>query len=313
MLLVLSGGTGTPKLIQGLIQLLPPEELSVVVNTAEDVEVSGLYVSPDLDTVTYTLAGIIDDRHWYGIHGDTFVCHEMLRSLGHSELLRLGDKDRAIQLYRTLRLQKRVPLSRVTTEICRHLGVRSKIMPMTDDRVVTRIHTKARELSFHEFWVVRRAADEVKGVSFEGVDGAKPAPGVVESIKDADGILIGPSNPVTSIGPILAIKGIHETLSQNCEKVLAISPIIGDKAVSGPAGVLMRGIGYNVSPVSVAQLYRDVASKFMLHRNDDRLASSIEAMGLEVIVSDLLMPDHTSRVRLARRVIEILGVKTEKA
>lgn len=308
MLLVLSGGTGTPKLIQGLVQLLPPEKLSVVVNTAEDVEVSGLYVSPDLDTVTYTLAGIVDDQRWYGIRGDTFSCHEMLKSLGHNELLRVGDRDRAIKLYRTLRLREGIPLSRITTEIGQHLGVRSKIMPMSDDHVVTRIHTKARKLSFHEFWIVRRATDQVKGVSFEGVEEARPAPGVVRAIRNADGILIGPSNPVTSIGPILAVKKIREALSRNREKALAISPIIGGKAVSGPAGALMRGIGYSVSPVSVAQLYQDIVSKFMLHQSDDHLAQSIEAMGLEVIISDLLMPDYASRVRLAREVLAILGL-----
>jgi LPPG:FO 2-phospho-L-lactate transferase len=307
MLLVLSGGTGTPKLLQGLARSLPPEELSVLVNTAEDVEVSGLHVSPDLDTVTYTLAGIVDDRRWYGIRGDTFFCYEMLKSLGHEELLRLGDRDRAIKSYRTMRLQKGASLSEVTTEISRRLGIRSKIMPMSDDRVVTKIHTETRKLSFHEFWVVRKAADRVVDVNFEGVEKARPAPGVVRAIKSADGIIIGPSNPVTSIGPILAIKGIHEVLSQNREKVLAISPIVGSKAVSGPTGALMRGIGYNVTPASVAQLYQDVVSKFMLHQNDDHLAPSIEAMWLKVTVFDLLMPDHASRVRLARKALETLG------
>lgn len=307
MLLVLSGGTGTPKLLQGVIRLLPPEELSVLVNTSEDVEISGLHVSPDLDTVVYTLAGIVNDRTWYGIRGDTFFCHEMLGRLGHRELLRLGDRDRAIKSYRTLMLREGKALSEVTDELRRRLGVQSRVFSMTDDRVRTRVDTEAGAMSFHEFWVARRAADRVTRVSFEGAEEASPAPGVVEAIESASGIVVGPSNPVTSIGPILAIKEIHDALARNRGKVLAVSPVVGDKPVSGPTGALMEGLGHEVSPAGVARMYRGVVSKFLLHQEDDHLAPKIEGFDMQVFFANLLMPDHASRVRLARKVLRAIG------
>ncbi len=306
MLLVLSGGTGTPKLLQGFVSLLPPEEFSVLVNTGEDVDISGLHVSPDLDTVLYTLAGLVDDEKWYGIRGDTFFCHEMLDQLGHKELLRLGDRDRAIKSYRTLMLREGKALAEATDELRQRLGARSRVFPMTDDRVRTRVDTEAGAMSFHEFWVARRAADKVTGVSFEGAEEASPAPGVIKAIESASAIVVGPSNPVTSIGPILAIKKIREVLARNREKVLAVSPVVGDRPVSGPTGVLMEGLGCEVSPVGVAQMYRDVASKFLLHQEDGHLAPKIEEFDMQVFFTDLLMPNHTSRVMLAREVLQIL-------
>jgi len=306
MLLVLSGGTGTPKLLQGLVRLLQPEELSILVNTGEDVEVSGLHVSPDLDTVLYTLAGIINERTWYGIRGDSFFCHDMLRQLGHKELLRIGDRDRAIKSYRTSMLRKGKSVTEITRELCRRLGVRSKILPMTNDRVKTVINTDRGDMSFHEFWVLRRAKDRVTGVNFEGAEKAKPAPGVIETIKKSDSIVIGPSNPVTSIGPILAIKEIRRALAKEREKVLAVSPIVGGRPVSGPAGVLMEGIGHEVSAVGVAKIYRDLTGKFLLHHTDVHLAPRIEALEMKVFSGNLLMPDLKSRVELARRVLRVV-------
>lgn len=309
MLTVLSGGTGTPKLLQGIARLLEPEDLSIIVNTAEDVEVSGLHVSPDLDTVMYTLAGIVNEETWYGIRGDTFACHGLLGLLGERELLRIGDRDRAVKLRRTLLLKRGKTLSEVTRELCNSLGVRTNVMPMSDDRVQTRIETEVGTLSFHEFWVARRAADRVKGVSFEGVENAKPAPGVLEAINRAKAVVVGPSNPVTSIGPILAIEEIKVALLRNREKVVAISPVIGDAAVSGPAGELMRGIGYEVSPLGVARIYREVASAMFIDQRDEKLAERIKEFGIRVVFADLLMPDIPSRVRLAREVLSLARVR----
>lgn len=304
---MLSGGTGTPKLLQGLARLVEREKLSVIVNTAEDVEVSGLYVSPDLDTVMYTLAGIVNEETWYGIRGDTFVCHEMLGRLGEPELLRIGDRDRAVKLRRTLGLKQGKPLSDVTRELCEQLGVRARVLPMSDDRIRTCVETEAGTMSFHEFWVRRRAADKVKGVSFEGVEEAKPAPGVLEAIKKAKTIIIGPSNPVTSIGPILAIEDIREEIIRNRERVLAVSPIVGNAAVSGPAGALMQGLGYKVSPLGVARIYRGIIGTLVLDRNDGASARAVEEFGINAAFADLLMPDVASRVRLAREVLELTG------
>lgn len=275
MLTVLSGGTGTPKLLQGLSQLLKPEELSVIVNTGEDVEVSGLHVSPDLDTVVYTLAGIINEETWYGIRGDTFFCHEALKRLGHVELLRIGDRDRATKLYRTLMLRQGKPLSTITKYLCERFGVRVGVMPMSDERVQTLVNTEAGIMQFHEFWVVRRANDRVRSVKFEGAEDAKPAPGVLEALERSEVIIIGPSNPVTSIGPMLAVKEIREVLSSNRERVVAVSPIVGNAPVSGPADVLMEGLGYEVSPVGVARFYRGVTGRWECHPRPLSLAATL--------------------------------------
>lgn len=309
MLAVLSGGTGTPKLLQGLIKLLRQEELSVIVNTGEDLEVSDLHVSPDLDTVIYTLVNIVNEETWYGIRNDTFACHEFLNHLGEPEILRIGDRDRAIKLRRTLLLKRGVPLSQAIRELCSSFGVRTKVMPMSDDRVQTCVETTAGIMNFHEFWVVRRAADEVLNVTFEGAEKARAAPGVLEALDTSDAIIIGPSNPVTSIGPILAIKEIHEALVRNREKVVAVSPIIGNAAVSGPAGALMHGLKYDVSPLGVARIYQNIIGRLLIDLNDEQFAREIEELGIKVSLSDLMMPDLESRVKLARAVLSIVPTR----
>ncbi|MBA7676211.1 Phosphoenolpyruvate transferase [subsurface metagenome] len=309
MLTVLSGGTGTPKLLQGLARLVGKGKLSVIVNTAEDVEVSGLNVSPDLDTVMYTLAGVVNEETWYGIRGDTFACHDMLGRLGEPELLRMGDRDRAVKLRRTLELKRGKPLSDITQELCEQLGVRARVLPMSDDRIQTRVDTEAGTLSFHEFWVRRRAADKVRDVSFEGAEEAKPAPGVLEAIKTAKAIIIGPSNPVTSIGPILAIEDIREEIIRNRERVVAVSPILGNSAVSGPAGELMRGLGYRVNPLGVAKIYRGIIGTLVLDWSDRGRARAVEEFGINTAFADLLMPNVALRVRLAREVLGIARIR----
>jgi LPPG:FO 2-phospho-L-lactate transferase len=304
MLAVLSGGTGTPKLIQGLVRLVKPEEISIIVNTAEDIEISDLYLCPDIDTVIYTLAGIINEETWYGIRGDTFIQHEELERKGKPELLRIGDRDREWSRYRTKLLRLGKTLSEVTREICERFGIRAKVLPMTDDRVCTRVHTELGPMSFHEFWVARRARVRVNAVRFEGIEVAEPSQGVLESLEKSEAIVIGPSNPVTSIGPILAVSGIGESLTREKEKVLAVSPIVGDAPVSGPAGVLMRGLGYEVSPVGVAQIYKDFVGTLVIDRGDKESADRIKKLGIEVKLADLLMPDISSRTKLARVVLE---------
>ena len=307
MLAILSGGTGTPKLLQGLAQLVSQDEISVIVNTGEDLEVSGLYVAPDLDTVLYTLAGIINEQTWWGILGDTFECHEMLKRLGLQELLRIGDRDRATNLLRTFMLREGKTLSEVTMELCEKLGVRAKILPMSNDRVRTRIDTEVGPMSFHEFWILRRAKVKVLGVAFEGAEKARAAPGVIETINESESIIIGPSNPVTSIGPILAIGEIKAALSKNREKVVAVSPIIGNAPVSGPAGVLMQGLGHEVSPVGVAEIYKDFVGTLIIDRSDERLARRIKEFGTKIFSTDLLMPEISSRIKLAQEILSLVG------
>lgn len=307
MITVLSGGTGTPKLIQGLIKILDQQELRIIVNTAEDTEISGLYVSPDIDTVVYTLAGIVNENTWYGISGDTFNCHKMMEVLGEKELLRIGDKDRAIKLYRTLKMREGWSLSEITRKICKALGVGAMVLPMSDDRVRTVIQAEEGDLSFHEFWVARKANVSVKGVTFENLEKARPAPGVLESIDESSLIIIGPSNPISSIGPIIGIREIGERLAKNRKKVVAVSPIIGNAPVSGPAGVLMKALKYDVSPVGVAKIYKRVAATIFVDEKDSHLAPEIERLGMSVKSADLFLPDIESRRRLAMKVLECLN------
>ncbi|KXB06031.1 hypothetical protein AKJ53_01525 [candidate division MSBL1 archaeon SCGC-AAA382F02] len=307
MLTLISGGTGSPKLLQGLMELFPSEDLSIIVNTGEDTKVSGLRVSPDLDTVIYTLAGIIDDEKWYGIKNDSFTGHEMLEELGHEELLKIGDKDRAVKLCRTLRMQEGATLSQVTKEITNSFDIQASVLPMTNDLVTTRIVTKNRKMTFHEFWVENKGEEKVTGVNFLKAEEANPAPDLLETLNESKNILIGPSNPITSLGPILAIEEIRKNLEKNREKTLAVSPILGDSPVSGPTGVLMRGLGYEVTPTNVAELYKEFVSSFMLHEDDESMISHIEDLGMNVHLADLYMPDTSSRINLAEEILEVLG------
>jgi LPPG:FO 2-phospho-L-lactate transferase len=309
LLTVLSGGTGTPKLLQGLRGLVEPSRLSVIVNTGEDVEISGLYVSPDVDTVMYTLAGIVNEETWYGISGDTFEAHERISRNGKPELLRIGDFDREVKRKRTNLLKAGKRLSTITEELCRSFCVPEKVMPMSDDRVETRVCTKEGPLGFHDFWVARRGRDLVLSVTYEGAEDAEPAPGVLEAIRESEKVIIGPSNPVTSVGPILAVKGIRPALVEARKKTIAVSPIIGGAPVSGPAGTLMRAAGKEVTALGVAQAYKDIASALVIDNRDKELVPEIERLGVKVFVTDLLMPDLVSRERLAREVLSFAGVK----
>ncbi len=303
-LVVLSGGTGTPKLIQGLLRLLDPSDLTIVGNTGEDLEVGGMWVSPDLDTILYTCAGVINEETWYGIRGDTFHEYDRLRALGHREILKIGDEDRANKRFRADCLRRGMTLSQATDKLREKYGVKVKILPMSNDRVTTRILTDEGELSFHEFWVLRGGRVEVKGVKFIGSEHARPAPGVLEAIREADWILIGPSNPITSIGPILSVPQIREELKLRRHRVMAVSPIIDHAPVSGPAGVLMRGLGLEVSPVGVAQVYRDVAHLLFVDQADAGMVRRITELGIRAYLTSLLMPDLQSRIRLARVILD---------
>ncbi len=251
-MLVLSGGTGTPKLLRGLKEQLSPEELSVVVNTAEDLWISGNYVSPDVDSVIYTLADIIDEKRWWGIKGDKTLTHDYLIALGVKETLTLGDKDRAVHIFRTDLLRRGVKLSHATEALAGALGVEQKVVPMTDDVVSTVVTTPEGIMHFQEFWVGRRGKPEVESVLFAGLKEALPSQGFLDLLEKEDTVMIGPSNPVTSIGPILALAGVRERLVD--KKVIAVSPFIGDKPVSGPAAKFMAACGVPASDDGVRSL-----------------------------------------------------------
>ena len=240
-MLVLSGGTGTPKLLLGLKEIIPPLQLSVVVNTAEDIWLSGNYISPDLDSVLYTLADMIDEKKWWGIKGDSTLTHDFLISLGRQEKLVIGDRDRAVHIFRSELLRQGASLSQATESLAAALGIAQRIAPMSDDPVSTMISTPLGKMHFQDFWVAFKGEPGVKGISFAGMDKAQPSPAFLRLLDKEDTVIIGPSNPASSIGPILAIPGVREALA--AKKVVAMSPLIGDRPASGPVAKFMAALG----------------------------------------------------------------------
>lgn len=253
MICVLSGGTGGAKFVDGLRQVMPPEEITLVVNTGDDLMWWGLYVSPDIDSITYVLSGMLSRERGWGVKGDTFLCLQAMGQLGEPTWFHTGDRDLAMHLLRSRLLAEGKTLSEATQIISGKLGVRARILPMSDSRVETRVDTPVGELSFEEYFVQRWFQDPVNSVRFAGASEAEAAPGVIDAIVSADIVLIAPSNPVTSIGPILAIPGIREALLRARGKIAAISPIIGNAPVAGPAGILMQAQGLPCSIAGVAQ------------------------------------------------------------
>ena len=240
-MLVLSGGTGTPKLLMGLKELVHPEQLSIVVNTAEDLWLSGNYISPDLDSVLYTLADMIDEKRWWGIKGDRTWTHDFLISLGLQEKLVIGERDRAVHIFRSDLLRRGASLSQATGALAEALGIAQKVVPMSDDPVSTILSTSEGQMHFQDFWVALKGKPAVSGISFIGMDRARPSPAFLERLDREETVLIGPSNPVTSIGPILALPGIRERLAK--KRVVAVSPLLEDRPASGPAAKFMAALG----------------------------------------------------------------------
>jgi LPPG:FO 2-phospho-L-lactate transferase len=295
-MIVLSGGTGTPKLLLGLKELLPEPELNVVANTAEDIWISGNLVSPDLDTVLYTLAGVVDQERWWGLQDDTFHTHRFLEKLGRKELLQLGDRDRAIHIYRSELLRGGASLSRATADLAGALGIAQRVVPMSDDPITTLISTPQGEMHFQEFWVGHRGRVEILSVRFRGIDDALPSQGFLELLEREETVLLGPSNPVTSLGPILALHGVRERLIE--KKVVAVSPLVGDKPVSGPAAELMRARGVPASDQGVAKLL----GKVDLFVVDSRSSYREECLRL-----DTLMRCKDDSLKLAGRIVEMIS------
>jgi LPPG:FO 2-phospho-L-lactate transferase len=306
----LAGGVGAARLLDGLAWVLPPERIFVIGNTADDAEIHGLHVSPDLDTVTYTLAGVADPQRGWGIRGDSFRCLEALSRFSMETWFRLGDRDLATHLYRTQRLGEGASLTDITAEISTALGVRSQIVPMSDDRVRTRICTSSGELEFQTYFVKRRARDRVVSVRFEGASEATPARGVIDAIASAETIILCPSNPFISLGPILAVKGIREALQSRRDRVVAISPIVGGRALKGPAAHMMKSMRMRPAASEVARLYADIASVFVLDEVDRKEAVLVERLGMRPIVTNTIMRGLRERKSLARVVVRELEIDT---
>ena len=297
MITILSGGTGTPKLLQGIIRLVDPADLTVVVNTLENSYFSGVYVAADLDSVMYTLAGIINQETWYGIRDDTFITHETLKEIGCEELLRIGDQDRAVKIQKTLLLEK-YPLDEAVDIQRRKLGIESRIIPMSNQNPQIEIVTPEGSLEFHEFLIRQKGEPDVLDIKYTRVD---PAPGLIESIEEADMVIIGPSNPVTSVGPILSAGGVRDALKKSY--VVAVSPIIGNKPVSGPAGKFMQALGHEVSSLGVAAMYQDFLDKFYIDLQDHNQQEKIERLISEVVVTNTNMNNIEDKMMLARNIL----------
>jgi LPPG:FO 2-phospho-L-lactate transferase len=300
----LAGGTGAAKLLRGFQACLDPADLTIVGNTGDDTEVWGLHVSPDLDTVTYALAGLLDVGRGWGRADETFHCLEAMRALGAPAWFSLGDRDLATHLTRTAALRAGQPLSAVTAALAARLGVAARILPMSDAPVRTFVTTTEGRRTFQEYFVRDRAQGDVVAVAYEGAATATPAPGVVDAITRADRVVVCPSNPVTSIGPILAVAGIAGALRATRAAVVGVSPIIGGAPVSGPAGRLLQARGLAVSPLGVAAAYAPWLRTLLVDARDAADIPALKRAGVAAITADIMMTDRATEVALARRVLE---------
>jgi LPPG:FO 2-phospho-L-lactate transferase len=294
VLATLAGGVGAARFLAGLVRVAPPSEIVAIVNTADDDEFHGLYVSPDLDSVTYTLAGASNVVQGWGLEGETFATLDALERYDVPTWFRLGDKDLATHLFRTERIRAGHPLSAVTAEIARAWSLDVRLLPMTDDPVRTRISVQREagvvdEIAMQQWFVGERAASPVVGVRFDGAAESRPGPDVLETLREADTIVICPSNPVISIGPILAVPGIRELLVQRRDRVVAVSPIVGGAPVKGPADRLMGPLGIEVSCVGVARAYAEFCSCLVIDAVDAGLAGAVAAEGVHAVVTDTMM------------------------
>jgi LPPG:FO 2-phospho-L-lactate transferase len=300
----LAGGVGGAKLAAGLEAVLPPGDLAVVVNTADDFDLWGLRVCPDLDTVMYTLAGIANPETGWGITAESFAALEMLARYGEDTWFKLGDKDLATHILRTARLLTGEPLTRITAELSGALGVRSAILPMCDEPVATILDTPDGPLEFQEYFVRRGQRDEVLGIGLRGIEDARPTDAVLEALAGAELIAFCPSNPVVSIGPILAVPGVREALKASRAPKVAVSPIVGGRALKGPADRMLASLGHEVSAAGVARIYEGLAEGMVIDGVDEEERHEIEGLGMRVLATGAVMRAAPDRARLAREVLE---------
>jgi LPPG:FO 2-phospho-L-lactate transferase len=302
----LAGGVGAARFLEGLIRVIPQRDTTIIGNVGDDAEFYGLHISPDLDIVTYTLAGLVDQPKGWGFRGDTFHSQEQMQTYGYKPWFNLGDRDLATHLFRTEQLRRGKRLSDVTAAIVSRLGLGVRLLPASDDQLTTYVQTSKGKMHFQEYMVKRKTAPRVRSVVFEGAGSARPARHVVESIMKADGVIICPSNPIVSIGAILAVNGIRSAIRKTKARVVAVSPIIGGKTVKGPADKLMKAVGVEVSAFGVAHYYRDFLNALIIDDVDKDLAPRIEALGIKTIATQTLMKTMADKIQLARIAISEL-------
>jgi LPPG:FO 2-phospho-L-lactate transferase len=299
----LAGGVGAARFLRGLVRVIDPARLTVIVNTGDDDEFFGLSVSPDLDTITYTLAGAVDPGKGWGLPEETFRCLAALGRYYPENWFGLGDADLATHLFRTQQLRQGKTLSEVTTAIAQAWNAQSTILPMSNDPVRTIVYTEVGALPFQEYFVKRRSEGTVSKVELRGIDTATTAPGVCDAIRSAHLVIFPPSNPIVSIGPILALPGVRSALRETAAPVIAISPLVAGKPIKGPADRLLSGLGIAVSAVGVAGLYRDFLDTFVIDTQDHQQKSLLEELGVSVIVTDTIMSDMEKSIALAKVVV----------
>jgi LPPG:FO 2-phospho-L-lactate transferase len=301
----LAGGVGASKLLLGLYDIMNPRLLTIIVNTGDDIVLHGLKISPDLDIVTYTLAGIVDSSKGWGFRGETFHALKGLAAFGRANWFNLGDRDLATHIHRTALLGEGKTLSQAADSIRGALGVKSRILPMSDDPVPTIIDSNEGPLHFQEYLVKRRAEPVVRGIRFAGVESARPAPGVLDAIGGADRIIICPSNPLISIGPILAVPGVREQLRARKGEVFAVCPIVGGKSLKGPSDKMLTQLGHEASALGVAKLYADFTSTFVIDPADKAQAAAISVLGMKVAILPTVMKTRTQKRKLARALLNL--------
>src|ERR1700693_151035 len=303
---VRAGGVGADRFLRGLVRAVPPEEIVIIGNTGDDMWWHGLYIAPDLDTVTYWLAGVADEGRGWGIRGDTFTAQAALAGLSETSWFQLGDRDLATHLYRTGRLTAGAALHAVTAELAERLGVQSRILPMSDAPIETRLKTDAGDLHFQEYFVREHFRPAVHEIYWTGLDQDQPAPGIAEALSSARLVLIAPSNPSISIGPILRVPGMHALLAAGRSRTVAISPLIGGRAVKGPTVELMRAEGVRPDALGVAELYREIAAGFVMDTADAALAPSIAGLGYRIAGRRPPLDDGDSARQVAAAALDLL-------
>ncbi|MFX1588855.1 MAG: 2-phospho-L-lactate transferase [Promethearchaeota archaeon] len=303
--LVLAGGVGAAKFIDGLSNVIPQEEFKVLINTGDDIDLFGLKICPDIDIITYTLANVVDREKGWGYFNETFNCLSILKKYYQFEWFNLGDKDLATHIFRTDLIKKGFTKAEVTSLISKKLGITAHLIPMCNENVQTMINIGSESIHFEEYYIKHNCEPEIKGIEFEGIDKAKPVKNVLKYIKEAKRIIISPSNPIVSIGTILQVKGIKEALKKVKKKIFAISPIIEGKTIKGPADKLMRYFSFEISCVGVAKFYQDFLGHFVIDNRDCNLKSKIEELDIKTYCFDTIMENLDKKKKLAQFIIDI--------
>ena len=301
----LAGGVGASKLLQGLYEVMDPAGLTIIVNTGDDIVLHGLKISPDLDIVTYTLAGVVDSAKGWGFRGETFHALKQLAVYGRPDWFNLGDRDLATHIHRSAMIEEGRSLSEVAESIRMALGVKARMLPMSDDPVPTIIETNEGAMHFQKYLVKRRAEPLVEGIRFAGVEQARPAPGVLEAIREAGRVIVCPSNPLISIGPILAVPGVREQLRARKNDVVAVCPIVGGKSLKGPSDKMLAQLGYEATALGVAKLYADFSGTFVIDPVDKGQATAISKLGMRVEVVPTVMKTTAHKRALARALLSL--------